>query len=242
MAFDFVTGELLLINKPLTWTSFDVVNKIRFHLKRNLGVKKLKVGHAGTLDPLATGLLIICTGKMTKKIDEYQGQQKQYTGTFTLGATTPSYDLETEPDTIFPMEHITESLILNAAKSFLGISQQMPPIFSAKKVDGIRAYEKARKGLDVQVKPREVNISGFEITSIDLPNVNFCITCSKGTYIRSIAYDFGRALNSGAYLSALCRTAIGEFNLSNSISIEQLIELMHGTEKNQPGDSVIQNK
>jgi tRNA pseudouridine55 synthase len=231
MALDFINGALILIDKPLTWTSFDVVNKVRYLLKKSLGVKKLKVGHAGTLDPLATGLLIICTGKMTKKIDEYQGQEKQYTGTFTLGATTPSYDLETTPNTFFPIEHITEELIRNTAQSFIGTSQQMPPIFSAKKIDGVRAYEKARKGEDIQVKPREVHISGFEITSIDLPNVNFKINCSKGTYIRSIAYDFGKALNSGAYLSALCRTAIGEFYLSDGISIEQFMELMNGIEK-----------
>jgi tRNA pseudouridine55 synthase len=232
---DFSAGEVLLIDKPLKWTSFDVVNKLRYKLQKQLGIKGLKVGHAGTLDPLASGLLIVCTGKMTKRIDEFQGQEKEYTGELTLGATTPSYDLETQPDTFFPTNHITESLIQETAKSFIGTSHQLPPIFSAKKVDGKRAYEKARKGEEVIVKTKEVTISDFEITAIEMPKVRFRVSCSKGTYIRSIAYDFGKALNSGAYLSALTRTRIGNFYLHDSISIEAFVEFIDGLTAQGPG-------
>ena len=223
--FDFVAGELLLINKPLTWTSFDVVNKVRFILQKKLGLK-LKVGHAGTLDPLATGLLIICTGKLTKKISEYQSQEKEYTGTFTLGATTPSYDLETTPDTFYPMDTITEEQIKITARKFIGTSNQLPPVFSAGKIDGKRAYLKARKGEPVALKPKEVTISDLGITNIELPEVKFRVVCSKGTYVRSIAYDFGKALDSGAYLSKLCRTRIGEFKIEDSTTIEQFQSLI----------------
>jgi tRNA pseudouridine55 synthase len=219
--FNFVEGEVLLINKPLKWTSFDVVNKLRYMLKKKLSLPKLKVGHAGTLDPLASGLLIICTGKMTKRIDDFQAQEKEYIGTFTLGATTPSYDLETEPDTFFPTEHLNNDLIYKTAEKFIGTSHQLPPIFSAKKVDGKRAYTAARKGEAVEVKPREVVISEFEITAIQLPEVKFRVVCSKGTYIRSIAFDFGKALGSGAYLSELCRTRIGNFKLQESFELTQ---------------------
>ncbi|MDQ3190041.1 MAG: tRNA pseudouridine(55) synthase TruB [Bacteroidota bacterium] len=238
VGFDFVQGELLLIDKPLTWTSFDAVNKIRYLLQKQLGLAKLKVGHAGTLDPLATGLLIICTGKMTKQIDQYQAQEKEYTGVFTLGATTPSYDLETEPDTFFPIEHITEEQIRKTALDFIGTSHQLPPIFSAKKVDGKRAYLKARKGEEVAVKTKEVVISDFEIISINLPEIEFRIVCSKGTYIRSIAFDFGKALCSGAYLSRLCRTRIGEFNVNNCTTIEQFKTLIDNEIKLGAGNSV----
>jgi tRNA pseudouridine55 synthase len=223
---NFVEGEVLLINKPLKWTSFDVVNKIRFLLKKKLNLPKLKVGHAGTLDPLASGLLIVCTGKMTKRIDEFQAQEKEYTGSFTLGATTPSYDLETQPDTFFSIDHLTNDIINEAAKNFIGTSQQLPPIFSAKKIDGKRAYTAARKGETVIVNPREVVISEFEIIAIQLPEVKFRVVCSKGTYIRSIAYDFGKSLGSGAYLSELCRTKIGNFSLKDGMELQQFEEMI----------------
>ncbi|MFM6953907.1 MAG: tRNA pseudouridine(55) synthase TruB, partial [Sphingobacteriaceae bacterium] len=207
--FNFTEGEMLLINKPLTWTSFDVVGKIRNTLKP----LKLKVGHAGTLDPLATGLLIICTGKLTKKIDEFQAQEKEYTGTFTLGATTPSYDLETTVDEQFPTEHLTEKAIHGATAQFCGQIAQFPPPHSAIKMGGERIYLKARRGETVELKARHVEIRTFEITRIALPEVDFRVVCSKGTYIRSLAHDFGKALGSGAYLSALCRTRSGNYSL-----------------------------
>ncbi|HET6243276.1 MAG: tRNA pseudouridine(55) synthase TruB [Bacteroidetes bacterium] len=236
--FDFVKGELLLINKPLTWTSFDAVNKIRYMLQKQLGLHNLKVGHAGTLDPLATGLLIICTGKMTKQIDQHQAKEKEYTGTFTLGATTPSYDLETEPDTFYPIEHITFEQIKRTASDFICTSNQLPPVFSAKKVDGKRAYIKARKGEHVQVKTREITISAFEIIEINLPEIKFRIVCSKGTYIRSIAFDFGLALGSGAYLSQLCRTGIGEYRIEQSTTIDQFKTLIDDAIKLEKGNAV----
>ncbi|APG66140.1 tRNA pseudouridine(55) synthase TruB [Tenacibaculum todarodis] len=220
---DYKNGQVLLIDKPLEWTSFQVVNKLRWHIKQQFNIKKIKVGHAGTLDPLATGLLIICTGKQTKNIHEYQGQIKEYTGTFTIGATTPSYDLETEVNEIFSTEHITEDLLHKTTKQFLGKIQQKPPIFSAIKKDGKRLYELARKGETTEIKAREVEITEFEITKIDLPKVDFRIVCSKGTYIRSIAYDYGIALNSGAHLSTLRRTKIGDFSTENAQSIEGFI-------------------
>jgi len=221
MGFNFIEGEVLLINKPLRWTSFDAVNKIRGMVKKSLHLKKIKIGHAGTLDPLASGLLIICTGKFTKKIDEYQAFDKEYTGSFYLGATTPSADLETEVNQTFDISHLNEELIKNAVNKFIGTFHQIPPIFSAKKIDGERAYEAARKGRIVEMKSREITISEFEITNINLPSVDFRVVCSKGTYIRSLAKDFGEALNCGAYLSALCRTRIGEYALLNAITIEQ---------------------
>ena len=221
---DFKDGQVLLIDKPLTWSSFQAVNKLRWHIKQRFKIKKIKVGHAGTLDPLATGLLIICTGKQTKEIHTYQGQIKEYIGVFTLGATTPSYDLETEIDQIFSTEHITEKLLKETTKQFVGDIQQKPPIFSAIKKDGKRLYELARKGETTEIKPRTITVSQFEITKIDLPDVEVKIVCSKGTYIRSLAYDFGKALNSGAHLSALRRTKIGNFSVENASSIEDFIK------------------
>ncbi len=213
---DFLNGQVLLIDKPLEWTSFQVVNKLRWAIRKTFDIKKIKVGHAGTLDPLATGLLIICTGKFTKKINEYQGLVKEYTGTFTLGATTPSYDLETEIDNTFPVSHITNEQIHNTTSLFLGEIDQKPPIFSAISQNGERLYKAARRGEVVQIKSRKVTVLEFEITQIDLPKVDFRVVCSKGTYIRSLANDFGKALNSGAHLSALRRTKIGEFSVTDA--------------------------
>ena len=222
-AEDFQNGKILLIDKPLQWTSFQAVNKLRWEIRQAFNIKKIKVGHAGTLDPLATGLLIICTGKMTKQINTFQGQDKEYTGTFVLGSTTPSYDLETEIDQSFPTHHISEAMIHEATKAFIGDIEQIPPVFSALKKDGKRLYEYARAGEAVEVKSRQVSISEFEITSIDATNVNFRVVCSKGTYIRSLAHDFGKALQSGAHLSALRRTKIGEFNVADAILPEDFI-------------------
>ena len=213
---DFLTGQIILIDKPLEWTSFQAVNALKWAIRKKFNLKKLKIGHAGTLDPLASGLLIICTGKFTKKIPELQGQVKEYTGTFTLGATTPSYDMETEVDQTFPLEHITEASIQNATQHFLGEIEQLPPVFSALKKDGKRLYEFARKGEQVEVQPRKIEILEFEITRIDLPEVDFRVVCSKGTYIRSLAHDFGKVLDSGAYLSALRRTKIGDYNVNKA--------------------------
>jgi tRNA pseudouridine55 synthase len=221
---DFKNGQVLLIDKPLNWTSFQVVNKLRWEIKQRFNIKNIKVGHAGTLDPLATGLLIICTGKQTKEIDMYQGQIKEYTGTITLGATTPSYDLETEIDKTFSIEHISEELLKETTKQFIGEIQQKPPIFSAIKKDGKRLYELARKGETTEIKARTVTVSEFEITKINLPKVDFKVICSKGTYIRSLAFDFGIALNSGAHLSALRRTKIGEFSVDKGLSVDEFIE------------------
>lgn len=218
LAEDFQEGQVLLIDKPLHWSSFQAVNKIKWSLKKHLGLKKIKVGHAGTLDPLASGLLIICTGKFTKRIMELQGMEKEYTGTFYLGATTPSYDLETEVNETFPTEHIDEDLIRETTRQFTGEIDQKPPVFSAIKKDGKRLYEHARKGEEVEIASRKVTIHEFEITRIALPQVDFRVVCSKGTYIRSLAYDFGAALNSGAHLTALRRTKIGEYNVANAIT------------------------
>lgn len=222
-AEDFKEGKIVLIDKPLKWTSFQVVNKIRWEIKQKFNLKKIKVGHAGTLDPLATGLLILCTGKFTKKIDEFQAQKKEYTGTFTLGATTPSYDLETEIDKKFPIEHINDNLIQQARLQFIGNINQKPPIYSAIKKDGKRLYMLARAGESTEIKSRKVNISLFEINKVDIPNIDFRVVCSKGTYIRSLANDFGLALNSGAHLSTLRRTKIGDYNVINAKSIEAFI-------------------
>jgi len=215
---EFAEGQIILIDKPLTWSSFQAVNKVKWSLKKHLGLKKIKVGHAGTLDPLATGLLIICTGKFTKRISELQGMEKEYTGTFYLGATTPSYDLETEVNATFPTEHITEELIRATIPQFLGEIDQKPPIFSAIKKDGKRLYEHARKGEEVEIAFRKTTIHEFEITRIALPEVDFRVVCSKGTYIRSLANDFGEALQSGAHLTALRRTKIGAFSVEDAIT------------------------
>ncbi len=228
---DFRAGTLLLVDKPQDWTSFDVVNKIRYRLKKLLEVKKIKVGHAGTLDPMATGLLLICTGKMTKQIDSYQAQHKVYTGTLTLGATTPSYDKETPIDATFPTEHITEAMIEQCRQQFLGDLEQLPPMYSAIKVDGQPLYKKARQGIKIEVKARPVHIYEFEVTRVALPEIDFLVKCSKGTYIRSLAYDFGKALNSGAYLSKLCRTHIGDYPLTDAWSLEHLIEGLENIKK-----------
>jgi tRNA pseudouridine55 synthase len=225
---DYKKGQVLLIDKPLTWTSFQVVNKLRWEIKQRFNIKKIKVGHAGTLDPLATGLLIICTGKQTKQIDTYQGQVKEYTGTFTVGGTTPSYDLETAVEETFPTAHISEDLLHKTTEQFTGEIQQKPPIFSAIKKDGKRLYELARKGETTEIKERTVTVSKFEITKINLPEVAFRIICSKGTYIRSIAFDYGKALNSGAHLSALRRTQIGNFSADDALSVEEFIENLKG--------------
>ncbi|WP_111708989.1 tRNA pseudouridine(55) synthase TruB [Lutibacter citreus] len=220
---DYKNGQVLLIDKPLNWTSFQVVNKLRWNIKQKFKIKNIKVGHAGTLDPLATGLLIICTGKFTKKIDIYQGQIKEYTGEITLGATTPSYDLETEINETFSTDHISEDLIRETTKQFVGEIDQKPPIFSAIKKEGKRLYELARAGETTEIKSRKITISEFEITAINLPKVEFRVVCSKGTYIRSLAYDFGLALNSGGHLSALRRTKIGDFKVENGTTIDEFI-------------------
>jgi tRNA pseudouridine55 synthase len=224
--YDFPAGEVLLVDKPLEWTSFDVVNKIRHMLRHYLGIKKIKVGHAGTLDPLASGLLLICIGKATKKINEYTGLDKEYTGTFFIGATTPSYDLETEVDCEFETAHITGDMLIEAAKTFVGKITQVPPVFSAVKVDGKRAYLSARENEKVDIPSREVIIHEFEISRAELPQIDFRICCSKGTYIRSLAHDFGKVLQSGAYIQSLRRTRIGTYSIEDAISIQELEALL----------------
>jgi len=231
-AEDILAGQVLLIDKPLTWSSFQAVNKLKYTLKNRLGLpKKFKIGHAGTLDPLATGLLIVCTGKFTKNITEIQAQTKEYTGTIQVGATTPSYDLETEIDATFPTAHITEALIHEAVQQFLGEIDQKPPVFSAIKKDGKRLYEHARAGEEVEIASRKTTIYEFEITRIALPEIDFRVTCSKGTYIRSLAYDFGLALQSGGHLTALRRTKIGEYSVENGITPEAFDKLIPKLEK-----------
>jgi len=217
---EYQEGRILLIDKPLEWTSFDVVKKIRNTISRNTGLRKIKVGHAGTLDPLATGLLIVCTGKFTKKIIEFQNQEKEYTGTFYIGATTPSFDKETEADKKFDTQHITNELLIKTAKTFVGEYNQVPPDFSAVNVDGVRAYQRARNNEKIEIPPKRITITEFELSNIELPLIQFRVTCSKGTYIRSLARDYGKALNSGAYLDSLIRTRIGSYNLSTAISIQ----------------------
>jgi tRNA pseudouridine55 synthase len=231
---DVENGSVLLINKPLEWTSFDVVNKLRYTLVKNLHLfkevkagekRKLKVGHAGTLDPLATGLLIVCIGRETKNIDNYMATEKEYTGSFFIGATRPSYDKETEVDQTFSTHHITEELIHQTTAQFTGAIMQLPPAHSAIKKDGKRLYESARAGIEVELTPRAVTIKEFEITRIEMPLIYFRVVCSKGTYIRSLAHDFGKALNSGAYLDSLCRTRSGDFLLKDALSLEQALDL-----------------
>jgi tRNA pseudouridine55 synthase len=214
----FEQGQVLIINKPYEWTSFDVVRKIRNQLK----IKK--VGHAGTLDPLATGVLILCTGKFTKRINEYMAQEKEYTGHIVLGATTPTYDLESDPINEQPFQHLTEEDIKHATQQFIGEIMQVPPAHSAIKIDGKRVYELARKGIDVVIEPRKITIKEFEISSINLPEIGFRVVCTTGTYIRSLANDFGKALGCGGYLSSLCRTRIGEFTIDQSMTMEQASE------------------
>lgn len=237
---DFRTGEVLLIHKPLTWTSFQVVNKMKWLIKNHpsllLDGKRVqpKIGHAGTLDPLATGLLIVCTGKQTKNIEKYQAQEKEYTGTFYIGATTPCYDLEKEIDATYPTAHITEVLIHETTKQFTGKIQQTPPLYSAIKIGGKRAYDIARAGETAEIKPKEIEITVFEITRIALPVIDFRVVCSKGTYIRSLARDFGLALNSGAHLTALCRTRIGDYKLTESMRIEEFENSLNADEVVEP--------
>lgn len=217
---EYLNGQVLLIDKPLKWSSFQAVNKLKYLLINKVGLpKKFKIGHAGTLDPLATGLLLICTGKFTKRISELQGQAKEYTGTFYIGATTPSYDLETEIDQTFPTEHIDETLIHETVKQFLGEIDQKPPIFSAIKKDGVRLYEHARAGETIEIESRKTTIHEFEITRIALPEIDFRVICSKGTYIRSLAFDFGKAMNSGSHLTVLRRTKIGDYDVKDAIDI-----------------------
>ncbi|SHJ20893.1 tRNA pseudouridine synthase B [Mesonia phycicola] len=225
-AEDFKNGQVLLFDKPLNWTSFQLVNKVRWLIRQNCGIKKIKVGHAGTLDPLATGLLIICTGKFTKNIQELQGQEKEYTGTISLGATTPSYDLESEIDQTYPTEHLSAEKLQQTTKQFIGDIEQYPPVFSALKKDGKRLYEYARNGEEVKIDPRTITISSFELTQINIPQVDFRVSCSKGTYIRSLAHDFGKAVESGAHLSALRRTRIGDFKIENALNLDSFIKTL----------------
>ena len=221
----YLDGQILMIDKPLNWTSFQAVNKLKYALINQVGLpKKFKIGHAGTLDPLATGLLLVCTGKFTKRIAELQGQVKEYTGTFFIGATTPSYDLETEIDATFDTNHINEDLIHETVKQFLGEINQKPPIYSAIKKDGVRLYEHARAGEEVEIAFRKTSIYEFEITRIALPEIDFRISCSKGTYIRSIAFDFGKVMQSGSHLTALRRTKIGDYNVDNAFNLESFVE------------------
>ncbi len=227
---NFQSGKVLLIDKPLEWTSFDVVKKVRN------AIRIKKVGHAGTLDPLASGLLILCTGKKTKEIETYMATDKEYTGTFTLGAVTPTYDLESEPEQFKPFEHITAEDLETARIKFVGDLMQMPPIYSAIKVKGTRLYELARRGEKVELEPRPIKISEFELTKVDLPSIEFRVVCSKGTYIRSLAHDFGQALGVGAHLSALRRTKIGEFDVKNSHQLPELIDTIKAFNENSPGN------
>ena len=223
MSINIKEGELILIDKELNWTSFDVVNKIRYAIKKKFDIKKIKVGHAGTLDPLATGLLIICCGKMTKSIDNFSAMNKTYSGKITIGSTTPSYDLETKPNVHYPIDHINEKLILKTAKKFVGKIFQTPPMFSAVKKDGVRLYNLARQGKEIKIDKREVFIDSFEITSFNLPEISFNVTCSKGTYIRSLAHDFGKELNSGSHLSELRRIKIGDYSVEDSVKVMDFI-------------------
>jgi len=222
--FQFKEGEVLLINKPIHWTSFQVVNKLRWLIKKKLRVKKIKVGHAGTLDPLATGLMIICTGKKTKEIDQYQASNKEYIATIKLGATTPSYDGETVENYFYGTKHINADLISKTLLRFLGDSQQYPPIFSAIKIEGKKLYESARKGKEIEIKPRSIQIKELELLKIEMPYVQVRVVCSKGTYIRSLAYDLGKALNSGAWLCKLQRTKIGDYELKSALDIQAFEE------------------
>ena len=231
---DFIAGEVLFFNKPLTWTSFDLVNKFRYKLSRKLGVKKIKVGHAGTLDPLATGVMIICTGKATKRIDEFQYQTKEYIATLKLGETTPSFDLEKEVDATYPTAHINRAMVEEVLATFVGEIKQIPPVYSACKVDGKRAYEMARKGEEVELKAKTLVIDELELLSCELPIIKIRVVCSKGTYIRALARDIGLALQSGAHLTALERTRIGDVTLADCMSVENMDEFLNSelTEQN----------
>ena len=227
---NFKEGEVLYFNKPLRWTSFAVVNKIRYHISRKLGVKKIKVGHAGTLDPLATGVMIICTGKATKRIEEFQYHTKEYIATLQLGATTPSYDLEKEIDATYPTEHITREMVEEVLQQFKGTIEQIPPAFSACKVDGKRAYDQARKGDEVELKPKTLVIDEIELLECNLPEIKIRVVCSKGTYIRALARDIGEALQSGAHLTGLIRTRVGEVRLEDCMQVEDFPEWLEQQE------------
>lgn len=229
-SYNFREGEILLVDKPLGWTSFDVVNKLRWKIRKLYDVKKFKVGHAGTLDPLATGLLIICTGKKTKESESFMSQSKIYTGTILLGKTTPSFDLETEYNDTFPTDHITEEKIQEVAKTFIGEQLQTPPVFSAKKIDGKRAYESARAGKEVKMRENLITINSFSVDTSRFPEIDFEIHCSKGTYIRSIANDFGEKLATGGTLIALRRTASGDFSIDEAKSVDEWLEIIENTE------------
>ncbi|TNF41587.1 MAG: tRNA pseudouridine(55) synthase TruB [Bacteroidetes bacterium] len=231
-SYDFINGEVLLFNKDLLWTSFDLVSKVRNALYRKTGVKKLKVGHAGTLDPLATGLMILCTGKATKQIEALQLQEKEYLATLKLGATTPSFDMETEEDSNNEYSYVTEELVLSVLKKFEGVTEQVPPIFSAVKVKGKRAFEYARKGESLKLQPKKIVISDIELVSFKLPTVVIKVVCSKGTYIRSLARDIGAELKCGAYLTGLQRTRIGDFRIENSITVDYFTENLSLAETN----------
>lgn len=222
----FEEGQVLLFDKPLYWTSFDLVNKVRIMIRSALGIKKIKTGHAGTLDPLAGGLMIICTGRATKRIEEFRGLDKEYVATICLGATTPSYDLETEINGNYPVEHITENLVISTLKGFIGEQMQVPPVHSAKFINGKRAYELARKGIDAEMTPVPVIFRDLELLSFNIPEIQVRILCSKGTYIRSFARDLGHALGSGAYLSSLQRTAIGPHKLENALTLEDFENIL----------------
>jgi len=224
--FQFLEGEVLLINKPLHWTSFQLVNKLRWLIKRKLGIKKIKVGHAGTLDPLASGLMIICTGKKTKEISQYQAAEKEYIATLKLGATTPSFDGETEETYFYPTKHISKELIISVCNRFIGEVEQLPPIFSAIKVKGKKLYESARKRNKVEIKPRIIQINELEIINMDLPYIKLRVSCSKGTYIRSLAHDLGKAMNTGAWLCELQRTKIGSETIKNAININDFQQII----------------
>ena len=229
---DYIAGEILYFNKPLTWTSFNLVNRVRGVLSRHLGVKKLKVGHAGTLDPLATGVMILCTGKATKLIESFQYQTKEYIATLQLGATTPSFDLEKEIDATYPTEHITEELIRNTLQQFVGTIEQIPPTFSAVKIDGKRAYEYAREGKDVEIKAKTLVIDEIELLDCQLPSITIRVVCSKGTYIRALARDIGVALQSGAHLTALQRTRIGDIDLSQCLEYDDFVNQLANEKEN----------
>ena len=221
---DFVAGEIIAVFKPYTWTSFQIVNKVRYHLSRKYGIKRFKVGHAGTLDPLATGVLLLCTGKATKRIEELQKHTKEYEADIMLGATTPSYDMEHPVNATFPYEHITKEMVENTLTQFIGDIAQRPPLFSACKVDGKRAYDLARKGSDMELEPKQIRIDNIELLEYELPKIRIRVTCGKGTYIRSLARDIGEALQSGAYLTALTRTRVGEYRIEDCINPEAFPE------------------
>ncbi len=223
---DFKEGQTLLVDKPFDWTSFDVVNKLRYSISHRFGYKKIKVGHAGTLDPRATGLLILCTGKFTKKIESFQGLPKAYVSKIKFGGTTPSYDAESEPDHLFPTDHITKDNLTMAMKSFIGESQQIPPLYSAVKIKGQPAYKLARRGKDIVLKPRPISIYKFDLLEYNLPEIETYVECSKGTYIRSLAHDLGKSLESGAYLSGLRRTKIGEYDVKDAFPLDSLVDML----------------